>query len=117
LFDFTEEMELEENDLNCMFEYLISKYNLNTKDYLMINNFKINEKEKFISLFILSIKNNVNICEEIQKIKDYERMKILLEKDDMDEAQNRIQENYKNEVENYLSIYSEAKKDFEKHIN
>lgn len=116
LFDFNEEMEFEESDMNYMKDFLNAKHKLSKEEIFMLDNLKNNHREKFISLFISSIKSEIILPLEMRKIYDYDALNNLLEEDNIDEAQIRIQNNYRLEVESYVSIYSEAKKDFEKTV-
>jgi hypothetical protein len=116
LFDFNEEMEFEETEMNYMKDFLRVKHILKADDLFMLDNLKNNHREKFIFLFISSIKSEIILPIEIRKIYDYDALNNLLEEDNIDEAQIRIQNNYRSDIESYISIYSEAKKEFEKTV-
>jgi len=108
LFNFNEEMELDEKEIECIKEYLFLKHNI---DEINLDN------EKIVSLLILSLNDDkLDLSKEIQLISNYDNLKILME-ENVDEAQHLIQENHKKNVEEYLKLYVEAKNEFYEVLN
>jgi hypothetical protein len=109
------ECELSEETFEIFRKYITIASELN--DYEQEVCLKLNHEQ--ISYFMSKILKDPewDIQAEIHKINNFNKLTRMLDENDMMEAEATIQNNYYTVVEDYMKIYTEAKKDFDTHIS